>query len=166
MATTNEQLPKPFEDEENLENEINFPNGKFVLNENANAKFTETIVDASELQMSIPFEKRDEKKIQYLKEMFFNKLFASEPERKVHLLYDSTALFGHKPRQVMFNVGENSKSIWSNILLKLMGSYALRINTSKAGLEKFFFGVGSKRLVGKRFILIEGINDPSQLKLL
>ena len=153
------------ENTEHLHYQVTFPNGLFSLK--PNSKFIQTNVNMGHLQMGIQFEERDEKKIEYLKENLINKLFPNEEERKLHLLYDSTILGGCKPKQIMFNygIGNNGKSTWSNILCQIMGTYAVRfIPASNDALYRFFGADQAKQLAGKRFIVIEGINDPFKIE--
>ena len=120
---------------------LEFPNGTLDLTTKEFQYRTKQCKNnVNSMQIAVKYEDKNEIKMKFLREKLINKMFKGEDERKVHLTYDAEMLYGSSyhekmfygpsSKQMMFNVAGIGKSLWTNLVGKVMGTYAARVHPS------------------------------------
>ena len=110
------------------------------------------------MQLAVKYEDKNDIKIEFLKENLINKIFKIENERKIHLQYDAEMLHGSSSKQMMFNIAGKGKSLWTNLLIKIMGTYAVAVPSSLISDKTENEKTNWELLKEKRFLLFEGVD--------
>ena len=137
---------------------LNFPNGKLDLR---TIKFKKTMEqdksNVNSTQISVKYEERNDIKINFLRKEVINRIFKTKNERNVHLKFDAKMLGGLNTNKMMINFAGVGKSLWTQFLCKIMGTYAAQLPSSLISDKSEIDLELLKYVKEKRFLLFEDV---------